>query len=624
MRVRTSNLSLALPAAVAVAVAAVAAQESFDYIIVGAGTCGLALANRLSASPSVTVALVDPGADRRSDPAVRDPAQWLRAASSPLLNYNYTSAPQVHAAGQSVPQSAGRGIGGSSLINGMTYIRGDQAQFDAWAEVGDGGWDWGMVLERMKALETFTPPDQWQVDVGASYEPSFHGNGTGGEEGGKEGGELHVGFSPVLQNGTFQDVVQRGWAAVGYAKAADPNGGRTRGFSVWPQTLDAGTNARWDAATAFYWDVVDARENLKLFNGTARRVIWDDDDKLVRARGVEYVGSDNRTRTLHANKEVILSAGSLRTPLILEASGVGDKRLLADLGIDAVVDLPGVGENMVDQPNNNVVYAVSNTTANSSSPPLLDGNGYAPYATFATMRDILSNLTDEAFQAHAAAVEAKLPAWAAGVSEASAGRVSAANVEALYRVQHRLLYEDGVSAAEILTTAVEGKMAFSAFWPLMPFSRGSVHLSRSAGAAGGAAATPVIDPKYYLVDDDLALQTRVARLTTSFYESKPLAGVVDQVAGPPGGAGTTTDEQWGEYLRTGLTGNAHCVSTAAMMRRELGGVVDGRLRVYGTEGLRVVDASVVPMQVSGHLTAMLYAVAQRASEVILDDAAGRV
>ena len=153
----------------------------------------------------------------------------------------------------------------------------------------------------------------------------------------------------------------------------------------------------------------------------------------------------------------------------------------------------------------------------------------------------------------------------------------------------------------------------------MPFSRGSVHLSHSAGAAGGAAATPVIDPEYYLVDDDLALQTRVARLTTSFYESEPLTGVVEQVAGPPGGAGTTTtDEQWGEYLRTGLTGNAHCVSTAAMMRRDLGGVVDGRLRVYGTEGLRVVDASVVPMQVSGHLTAMLYAIAQRASEVILD------
>ncbi|KND87477.1 Glucose oxidase [Tolypocladium ophioglossoides CBS 100239] len=524
--------------------------ESFDYIIVGAGTSGLVLANRLSQDPSVAVAVIDPGADQRGNPTVRNPAVWPQLLKTPV-NWAYQSVPQANASGRVIEYDAGKGIGGTSLINGMTYIRGDKAQFDAWEELGNPGWNWDTLLHYYKRLEKFSPPEPWQIQVGASAKSEYHG----------ERGQLHVGFTPMLQNGSFYDAARASWSTLGQGVNEDADSGTTRGFDVWPQTLDTQRNERWDAATAFFWPV-SARQNPHLLNGTASRVVWapGGDARGPQASGVEYVTPANERRTVNATREVIISAGALRTPLILERSGIGNPRLLRERGIEPVVDSPGVGENLIDQPNVSLLYASKVTH-----------NGTSPYATFATARDLFGSRVGDV----ATSTRASLRQWAEQAAQSSNGGLNASALEHIFRIQHGLVFDKGVTIAEILTTAGADKL-LSALWALLPFSRGSVHI-RSADDIGG----PVIDPKFLAVGFDRTVQVAAGRLAAEFWRTAPISDVVagqylpSSTVLPP----DATDAQWESWTANTLGSNAHSVGTAAMMARELGGVVDPSLRV---------------------------------------------
>lgn len=209
-----------------------------------------------------------------------------------------------------------------SDLTGMTYIRGDAAEIDAWEALGNDGWNWEALYPYYKQVEHWTPPTAAQVSAGGTYDPEFHG----------DGGPLDVCFLPELSNGTFYQVARDTWDALGYPKIRDVNGGSVRGFDVWPMTVDRDADVREDAARAYYWPVAD-RPNLKLIEGTVTRLLWQEETTAhpcgsggVRASGVEYLDSDGVVRVLEVKKEVILSAGSLRTPPILERSGIGNPR----------------------------------------------------------------------------------------------------------------------------------------------------------------------------------------------------------------------------------------------------------------------------------------------------------
>ncbi|KAI0379626.1 putative GMC oxidoreductase [Hypomontagnella monticulosa] len=562
--------------------------ETFDYVIAGAGTSGLVVANRLSEDPNIQVAVIEPGGDVRNNPNVTDVTAFTSAFNT-AIDWQYSTTPQPGGDNKSIPFHAGKAIGGTSTINGMTYIRGDKAEFDAWESLGNDGWNWDTLYSYMKRVENFTPPTEAQSAAGASFDAEYHG----------DSGPLKTGFPFQLINGSFHETAQQAWENLGYPLIPDVNGGETRGFSIWPQTLDRDANIREDAARAYYYPV-EKRSNLKIIKGTVTKLTWADpttNSDTLTADGIEYLDANGKTVAITATKEVILSAGAVRSPLILEGSGVGNPDILEKLGIETKIELPGVGEHLQDQPNTVIAYSST-----------LNMTGTVPYATFASAEDMFRDQTSTI----AAATDAKLSEWAQKVSGANNGAISATQLEKIFRIQHDLIFKFNVTIAETITS-VSGDILLSAFWLLLPFSRGSVHLK-----SVDQINNPAIDPKYYLIDFDLSVQIGLGRLSQELWYTSPISDLVNSnlVPGEEVLPRNATNAQWATYLASSLAPNHHPIGSASMMARELGGVVDSQLKVYGTSNVRVVDASVLPMQMSGHLTATLYAVAERAAEFI--------
>lgn len=277
--------------------------------------------------------------------------------------------------------------------------------------------------------------------------------------------------------------------------------------------------------------------------------------------------------------------------------------------MDTIVDLPGVGENLQEQPNSNLVFEGK-----------LNVTGYATYATFGNAEDLFGPekvvVSDD--------VSAKLTMYAESTASGSRGGLDASAVERVLRLQHDLIFNKGVTIGETITASYSGSL-LTAWWCLLPFSRGRVHL-----ASLDEFNSPSIDPQYFLADIDMTTQIAIGKQAQSFWHTNPIAEVVTRnLTADPG-----SDDEWAEYIANTcryphtyalsfLTNkkflvepNYHPIGTASMMARDLGGVVDPKLKVYGTSNVRVVDASVLPLQVSGHLTATLYALAEKASDII--------
>jgi choline dehydrogenase-like flavoprotein len=196
----------------------------------------------------------------------------------------------------------------------MTYVRAEKAQIDAWGAIGSQGWSWDELFPYYKKSENFTIPNAKVLTAGGSYIPRYHG----------DSGPLRVGYYNDLLDGDFPGIVKTTWQNIGIPHNQDVNGGHVRGFTVWPSTLDRHANVREDAARAYYYPI-QSRPNLYIFlNTTVSKILWKDPMGEVEADGVEMISSLGEVISLQANREVILSAGSLRSPAILELSGIGN------------------------------------------------------------------------------------------------------------------------------------------------------------------------------------------------------------------------------------------------------------------------------------------------------------
>ncbi|OWP03997.1 glucose oxidase [Marssonina coronariae] len=567
---------------------------TYDYVIVGAGTSGLAVANRLSELPNITVAVIEAGDSVLNNANVSSIGGYSLAFGTDI-DYAYQTVNQTYANGAAQTLRAGKAIGGTSTINGMSYTRAEDVQLDAWEELGNSGWNWKSLLPYYIKSEQFQTPANWQIATGITYDPEVHGFR----------GPLKVGFANSISNSTIAGTtLNQTYAHLGQPWNHDVNDGKMRGLTSNPSTVDQAGNVREDAARAYYWPF-ENRNNLVMHSNTvANRILWKETGGLsgAVAGGVEITSANGTIGTIFASKEVILSAGAIRSSGILELSGIGNPDILEPLGIQVVVDLPTVGENLQDQVNNEISYSGNSSFAGSSS-----------LVAYPNAGDIyggnLSSLAE--------AVSAKIPSYAATVANASNHVVSEADLLKFFNIQYDLIFKSNIPILEIFNSVGASYVSLQ-FWSLLPFSRGNIHIK---SADPREALT--INPNFFMLDFDLNMQVESARfIRNTLAKAEPLAAIISGESSPGLSvlAEDADEAAFGQWIKDSYRSNFHPVGTTAMMARDIGGVVSDRLVVYGTENVRVVDAGILPFQLCGHLTSTLYAVAEKAADMIKEDA----
>lgn len=532
-------------------------METFDYIIVGAGSAGCVLANRLTQDPDVNVLLLEAGG-KDDYHWIHIPVGYLYCIGNPRTDWLYRTEAEAGLNGRSLGYPRGRVLGGCSSINGMIYMRGQREDYDEWARLcGDDGWRWDNVLPLFKRSEDH--------HRGPS---EFHG----------AGGEWRVEAQrlrwDILER--FADAAEQ----AGIPRTEDFNRGDNFGVGYFEVNQRRGI--RWNTAKAFLRRASE-RPNLTIVTGAQVSALTFDGR---RCTGVNYVGG-GRPHTATAAHEVILASGAVNTPQLLELSGIGQAERLRALGITVRHALPGVGENLQDHLQLRTVVKVNGVrTLNTRAASL--------WGKFCIGVEYAFNQSGPMSMA-----PSQLGAFAR--SDPSQARP---NLE--YHVQPLSLDKFG-----------DPLHAFNAFTAsacnLRPTSRGSVHI----GSADFRQA-PVIAPNYLSTDEDRRVAADSIRLTRRIVASPALAPYQPEEWLP--GPAFQTDEELAEAAGNIGTTIFHPVGTCKMGRADDPmAVVDHRLRVLGIDGLRVVDASVMPLITSGNTNSPTIMIAERASDMIRED-----
>ena len=526
---------------------------SYDYVIVGAGTAGCLLANRLSADPRATVCLLEAGG-RDNYLWVHIPVGYLYCMNNPRTDWCYKTEPEPGLGGRAIGYPRGRVLGGCSSINGMIYMRGQARDYDQWRQLGNAGWGWDDVLPYFKRHEDFV-----------------HGadelHGAGGEWRIEEQ-RLHW---PILD--AFRDAC----AEIGIPRTRDFNRGDNEGVGYFQVNQRRGV--RVNAAKAFLRPVRN-RPNLRVVTkAQARRVLFEG----RRAVGVEVdVGGEDAV--VRAG-EVILAAGAVGSPQLLELSGIGQGERLRDLGVELVHELPGVGENLQDHLQVRLIYKVRNAL---------------------TLNELAGTLRGKAGIALQYAVLRRGPMSMApsqlGAFVKSDPSRETADLE--YHVQPLSLdrFGEPLHPFPALTASVCN---------LRPESRGSVH-----AVSPDFRAHPAIRPNYLAAAADRRVAAAAIRLTRRIMAARAMAPYEPEEFRP--GAQARSDEELARAAGEIATTIFHPVGTARM-GRDPQAVVDERLRVHGLAGLRVIDASVMPTITSGNTNAPVLMIAEKGAEMIRED-----
>ncbi|KAI4115607.1 MAG: hypothetical protein LQ338_007833 [Usnochroma carphineum] len=618
--------------------------ESYDYIVVGCGISGLVVTNRLSEDPSVSVLCIEAGEPDHYEPIIQDPV-YVGADIGGIYDWDLSTTPQTQLDGAARPMPQGKALGGGSILNAMCWNRGGQDDYNAWAALGNPGWDWEDMLPY------FIKATDIAREYSINYNPAVHG---------------------------FSGPVQVSYPRYFYPQSKfDPNDGSSAGAAFVPTDLDPENQTRSDARRS-YFDPYVSRPNFHVITGqhvtriliegvgsnydvsnptpggnengngmngmgsnegfgfgpggttpaldntTSTRLLRRQSPSTsnLRITGVEFAAdaSDAR-RTINATREVIVAAGSLHSAQLLQLSGIGPSSLLNRYGIPIALDLPGVGNNLQDHCLVGTFYPYNN--ASYPLPTELTTN-----ATYNSMAEMEYN-------------SFKTGPWTAGspnalafnplplISNNSASILSGANdqdptaylaggldptIVAGYTLQKqslvRRLAETTVASYEIINNNA-GSLTVAV---MHPFSRGQCYIH-----SADPFEPPSIDPRWLTNPVDRQVLVEALLFNRQILATPAMLPLQAAQFVPTVDA---DEDAINTIINTGVRTEFHPSGTCAMLPLEQGGVVDTHLRVHGSKNLRVVDASIFPMIPAAHLQAVVYAVAEKAADIIKADNVG--